>query len=241
VAYLPLGDPAVPWDAASAYAQEGVDVLEIGVPAPNPALDGPTVVASMERALAAGVDARRASQLIHELRERLPEQAMVWMSYPRAIADGWLAAVLASGADGVLLPGWTDESAGAGANGWLAAALAREDVAVARFLGAPLDERELDAAVRARGYVMVQARPGVTGPGEPAPGLTDELRALRVRGVRVPIAVGFGVREPDDARRVARLGADAVVVGSAAVEAALAGESRLRAFLRSMREALDAV
>jgi tryptophan synthase alpha chain len=219
---------------AGVQAQEGVDVLEIGVPVADPLLDGPIVRDSMARALRAGVTTRRAAELIAALRARMPEQAIVWMSYPSALSDEWPAAVLASGADGVLLP---DRAA---RHAQLAARLERDDVAFAHFLAAPLAEEDAEAAVAARGYVMVQARSGPTGPGEPAPGLADELRGLRARGVRAPLAVGFGVRAPEDARRVAQLGADAVIVGSAMVEAALEGEDHLRAYVRAMREAIDA-
>lgn len=233
ICYVPLGDPAVACDVPAIYAAEGVDVLEVGVPAPTPALDGPTVGSSMARALAAGVDADRASQLIRSLRERLPDQAMVWMSYASAVEPGWREAVLASGADGVLLPGRAMEQEP------LARELERADVAYVHFLGSPRDDRDVAAARAARGFVMLQARPGPTGPGGPAPELEDDLRSVRAAGVGAPLAVGFGVRDGEDARRMARLGVDGIVVGSAMVEAALDGEAALRRLVRALREGLD--
>jgi tryptophan synthase alpha chain len=210
-----------------------VDVFEIGVPSPRPKLDGATVRDSMSRALAAGTDTVAAARSIASLRGSFPDQAMLWMTYPDVVGEGWTEAVAWSGVDGVLIP------ERAAAHRSLAAGLEREGVAFAHFVGSPARPEDLAAARTARGYVMVQARPGVTGEGEADEEMPSTLRALRELGLEAPIAVGFGVRDPAAAKRVAAAGADAVVVGSAMVEAALAGPDRLRSLVRSLREALD--
>lgn len=208
-------------------------MLEIGVPAADPRLDGPTVRDSMARALAAGVSPARASAEIASLRERFPEQAMVWMSYPEAVDDGWRGSVLASGVDGVLLPERAD------AHPALAAELQAAGIALAQFVPFPPSGADLEAARAARGYVMVQARPGPTGPGGPSERLAEQLGKLREAGVGAPLAVGFGIRDAATALRVVELGADAVIVGSAIVEAALIGAGELRRLVGSLRGALD--
>src|SRR3982751_5697696 len=81
ICYLPLGDPAGGDDLAGLYAECGVDILEIGVPGGDPYLDGPTIAESFRRARRAGVNVRRAGELIAEHRARLPGVGMVWMTY----------------------------------------------------------------------------------------------------------------------------------------------------------------
>ena len=232
VCYLPLGDPAIRFDVASVYAEEGVDVFEIGVPSPNPHLDGATVRESMARALEAGTGTPAAAREIAAIRSRLPDQALLWMSYLDTVGEGWVEAVAWSGADTVLLP---EPARGLAA---VAADLEREGVGLARFVGAPPEPVDLEAAAAARGYVMVQARPGPTGAGGADPALARTLEEIRGSGGTAPLAVGFGIRDAAGAEEVASLGADAVVVGSAMVEAALEGPERLRALVRSLREAL---
>jgi tryptophan synthase alpha chain len=188
----------------------------------------------MSRALAAGTTTASAAAQVASMRERFPEQAMLWMTYPDTIAGDWLRAVLDSGVDGVLLPERTSAHAS------LAAALEAEGLALAHFVASPPAGGDAAAAARARGYVMVQARPGPTGGGGPSAGLPESLRELRAAGATAPLAVGFGIGDAESARGVAALGADAVIVGSAAVEAALAGADRLRELVTSLREALDA-
>jgi tryptophan synthase alpha subunit len=86
---------------------------------------------------------------------------------------------------------------------------------------------------------MLKAAPGVTG----AAALADNvpvLEALRRLGVRAPIALGFGIRTAEQARAAVATGADAVIVGSAVVEAALRSRRELEDLLRTLREALDA-
>lgn len=155
------------------------------------------------------------------------------MTYPDTLADGGLGPVIASGVDGMLLPERIEDDEE------VSAALRSQGLALARFVSCPPDPRELDATLTARGYVMVQARPGPTGDGEPGPELADTLAALREAGVTAPLAVGFGIRDAETARGVAALGADAVIVGSAALDAALAGPDRLRELVHSLRQALD--
>ena len=104
ICYLPLGDPALELELPELYAEAGVDVLEIGVPGGAPALDGPTIADSLARAAAAGVTSTSAAETIASWRKALPDQAMVWMTYPRDGAGELIDKVAAAGVDGLLLP-----------------------------------------------------------------------------------------------------------------------------------------
>ena len=237
VCYVPLGDPRVPEDLPTALLGAGADVLEIGVPAANPWLDGPVVAGSMRRARAAGVGHHRAAQLVAALRDRVGEHPMVWMGYPEQPGARWASTIAASGADAVLMAEAPRRLAGP--RRWLT----EVGVPLLAFLGLELDPADVALASAATsGYVMLQAVAGTTGvrAGGPDPRLAGALVALRRAGVRVPLAVGFGIAGAEPARRLVQLGADAVVIGSAVVEAALDGSARAAALIADVRKALDA-
>jgi len=84
ICYLPVGDPRI--ESEEEYLRvlidEGADVIELGVPAPNPYFDGATIATSMALAIENGVGFARASEIIQTLRATVPHQAMVWMGYP---------------------------------------------------------------------------------------------------------------------------------------------------------------
>jgi tryptophan synthase alpha chain len=236
ICYLPLGDPAVDFELPAVYAEAGVDVFEIGVPGGDPVLDGPTIADSLARAEGASVTSSCAADTIAAWREALPNQAMVWMTYPSDGAGALVDAAAAAGVDGVLFP------APARRFPVLSRQLERRGVHFVHFLSHDPALRDVrEAAAKGSGYVMLQATPGLTGtragPLPDSAWLIDDLRRL---GLEAPIALGIGVSEPEQAQAAIRMGADAVIVGSATVEACLAGPEALASFLRSLREALDA-
>jgi tryptophan synthase alpha chain len=198
-------------------------------------MDGPTIAASLCRAAAAGLTPISAADRVASVRAELPDQALVWMSYPHG--DGRLLAsqVSRSGADGLLLPRQARRFGDA------AAMLEHRGVHLIHLLPHDPRLRDIAAAARsARGYVMLQAAPGVTGSRRGA--LSDNASAIQFlhgAGVTVPIALGIGLSTPEHVGAAVGMGADGVVVGSATVEAALRGERALRSFLHSLRETLD--
>jgi tryptophan synthase alpha chain len=236
IAYVPLGDPSFPYDLPAAYAEAGVDVLEIGVPGASPTRDGPTIAASLARASAAGIDGQAASAVVRGWREGHPDQAMVWMTYPANGSGALVDTLASSGVDGLLLPTSVRHVP------VLAEQIERLGIDLIHFLPYDPTLRDIrEAANKSRGYVMVQAAPGATGTRfDELPDSAWVLRTLRQLGVQTPIALGIGISSPGQARAAVRMGADGVVVGSATVEAGLQGRAALVEFLRSFREALDA-
>jgi tryptophan synthase alpha chain len=235
ICYFPLGDPLAPHDLADLYVQSGVDVLEIGVPGGTPELDGPVIADSLRRAADAGVTAERASQLIASLRHAHPEVGMVWFTYPPERPTTLVEPVVASGVDGLLLPGSAHDHA------LLARTLESRRVPLVHFLVHNPARRDLEAAVaRGRGYVMLQANPGPSGAKPSAlPDSAGVIGLLRRLGLTAPLALGIGISRPEQAREAIEMGADGVVVGSSVVEAMLAGEDTLRGLLTRLRKALD--
>jgi tryptophan synthase alpha chain len=182
------------------------------------------------------VTADTAADLIASYRIALEEVAMVWMTYTdSAEPEPLLNAVRRSGVDGVLFP------ASARRFTSVAQALERDGIHFIHFLRYDPGVREVAlAAASSRGYVMLQATPGVTGTrSDELPESASVIEALRRLGLRTPVALGVGVSTPAQARAAVEMGAQGVVVGSATVEAALRDDAALRTFLCSLREALD--
>ena len=233
ICYLPLGDPAGGDDLPELYRACGVDILEIGVPGSDPYLDGKTISDSVRRARFAGVNTRRASELIAGYRAQLPELGMLWMTYPPDDPSGLVDAVVASGVDGFLTP----------ARGYasLARQLEQRGVDFIHFLLHDPLLRDVQAAVEsASSFVMLQANPGPTGLKPVVlPDSSSTIGALRRLGLRTPMAMGIGIGNVEQARAAVAMGADGVIIGSLTVETLLEGRDALRLLLRSMREALD--
>jgi tryptophan synthase alpha chain len=235
ICYLPLGDPAGGDDLPELYADCGVDILEIGVPGGDAYLDGPTITDSFRRARYAGVNLRKASELIAEHRVELPDVGMVWMTYPPDDPTGLIDAVAASGVDGFLTPHPARTYRGLGRQ------LGEHGVHFIHFLEHDPQLKDVQAAVEsASGYLMLQANPGPTGLHPLVlPDNAAVIGMLRKLGLRTPIALGVGIGNPEQARAAIRMGAEGVVIGSLTVETMLEGRSALRELLLSLREAID--
>jgi tryptophan synthase alpha chain len=224
VAYVPILDPES-FDARTldAYRDAGVGVLEVGIPTADPWMDGAEVRDSMARALAAGASAERVTDVLaawrHGAGSHPTSPAIVWFTYP-GLPDAVLGRAAAAGAmDGLLmLEAWR----GPGIAG-LANAAGRAGIGLCAFLPWEPREDDLDLARAATGYLMVQARPGVTGadsgPADPSAG----VRLARSLAPGLPVVAGFGVSGPASVRALAEHGLDGVVVGSACIRAAREG------------------
>ena len=223
VAYLTFGDPdpATSVDVLAACAQAGAGVIELGVPFSDPSADGPSIQRAMERALDAGGSLTGALDAVAALRARGIATPIVLFGYYHPIfvmgPAVFAARAAAAGVDAVLtvdLPiDELDE---------LAAPLAAAGVAVIPLV-APTStpDRIARLARLAPPFVYYISLTGVTGARLAAPVDPERLAAIRVAS-GAPVAVGFGIRTPADARRFAAI-ADGVVVGTALVDQVAAG------------------
>ncbi|MFN8520299.1 MAG: tryptophan synthase subunit alpha [Chloroflexota bacterium] len=237
VCYVPLGDPLLPPQTMlDAYADAGVDVLEVGIPSRDPWLDGPEVSKSMTRALDAGVDAAWVARTLADWRSARDDRgrdtpAILWFGYPELPVDAVRDAAAIRALDAVLLiePHRCTDAA------TLDAELARLGVARCAFLPWEPTVEDLGSAAGTTGYVMVQARPGVTGAGGQPADPRPLVRVARETAPGRPVVAGFGVSGPHDVTRVLASGVDGVVVGSACIGAlGDGGEVGLRTFLASV-------
>ena len=233
--YFPLGDPAVPLDLLDIYAEEGVDVLEIGMASPDPYLDGPDVRQSMARA-----DRNKARRDLDLMLDRLARHgrppAALLMTYVDAAHPGLDGPSFWAGLDSLLVVAPETDPLRQRLEDTAQAA----GIALSAFLALPMIDDAISAAKRAAFYVMLQASAGVTGPRDTVdPANADNIAFLRQAGVTAPILPGFGISRGEHARTVRSLGGDGVVVGSSVLRAAIEGPVALRGLLQDLRRGLD--
>lgn len=217
IPFLTAGHPDRASSAAALAALDaaGVDAIELGMPFSDPLADGPVIAAASERALAGGTTLATVCALATDRPPGGPPLVLFTYlnplharGYERAAADlaraGFAAALVAD------LP--YDEGPE------VRAALEAEGLPLVALAAPTTPAPRLRAlARRARGFVYLIARTGVTGTGAGADRrLAEQVRALRAE-TRLPIVIGFGISDLDAARRAARA-ADGIVVGSAFVE-----------------------
>ena len=225
VGYLPAGFPDVPGaiEALEVMVDSGCDVIEIGLPYSDPVMDGPTIQAAAQRALDGGVRTTDVLRTVEAVAATgTPTVVMTyWNPVERYGVDRFAADLASAGGAGLITPDLTPDSA----EEWIAAADARDLDKV--FLVAPssTDQRLRYTADACRGFIYATAVMGVTGARASTSELAGPLVA-RTRAVTdLPIGVGLGVSNGDQAAEVASY-ADAVIVGSAFVRPLLDADDR---------------
>jgi tryptophan synthase alpha chain len=246
IPYFTAGDPtpAMTVPLMRALVEAGADILELGVPFSDPMADGPVVQRSGERALKQGVGLRDVLGMARDFRHQNSQTPLVLMGYANPIEamgmDKFVRGAKEAGVDGVIVVDYPPEEC------MPFAALAKANGIDPIFLLAPTstEQRIQEVARVGSGYLYYVSLRGVTGAGHLD--LDDvAARIPRIRAAtRLPIGVGFGIRDAESARRVARI-ADAVVIGSRIIqEIEAAGPdhavARVKALLKPIREALDA-
>jgi tryptophan synthase alpha chain len=216
-------------ELAAAAEAGGADLVEIGFPFSDPLADGPVIRRAAERALAAGMRTKACLECLAATRERVAVP-LVPMTYSSLLeAYGWER--------------FAEDARSAGAASMIVADLpAGERPGLRRIqLVAPTstEERLALAAAETDGWLYLVTLTGTTGArSDVSPALATLVERAR-RVTDRPLYAGFGISSPDHARAAAAL-ADGIVVGSRAVEVAEEGPSALEAYVRSLREGLDA-
>jgi tryptophan synthase alpha chain len=249
IPYVPVGDPyadATP-EIMHGLVRGGADIIELGVPFSDPMADGPVIQKASERALARGIGMVQVLDAVRSFRQKDGQTPIVLMGYANPVerydqrhgSGAFIDAAAEAGVDGVLVVDYPPEECEAFATGLRAKGL---DLI---FLLAPTstEARIREVGRLASGYVYYVSLKGVTGAGHlDIAGVAEAVPRIREH-VRVPVGVGFGIRDAASARAVAQL-ADAVVIGSRLVQilqaeprdnVARAGE----AFMAGIRAALD--
>ena len=235
VGYLPAGFPDVDGGIAAllAMVEAGCDVIEIGLPYSDPVMDGPTIQAAAQQALDAGVRTRDVLRTVEAVAGTgTPTLVMTYWNPVERYGPARFAADLASaGGAGLITPDLTPDSAGA----WTDAADQHGLDKV--FLVAPssTDARIAMTTAACRGFVYATAVMGVTGARDTTSDLARPLVERTRRTTDLPVCVGLGVSNGDQAAEVASY-ADGVIVGSAFVRCLLDHPGDRAAGLAALRE-----
>jgi tryptophan synthase alpha chain len=244
IPFITAGDP----DPAScvplmhALVAGGADIIELGVPFSDPMADGPVIQRASERALKHGVSLRDVIGWVAEFRKTNGETPVVLMGYANPIeamgADNFVRAAKTADADGVVVVDYPPEEAEQ-----LVATLDGAGLDTI-FLLSPTtsDARLKQVAELGRGYLYYVSLKGVTGAANiDVADVAQRLARIRSH-TKLPVGVGFGIRDGETARNIAQV-ADAVVIGSRLVQEMEAAPqdavNRARAFLSGIRTAMD--
>ena len=245
IPYVTAGDPYADGtpELMLAMAEAGADVIELGVPFSDPMADGPVIQKASERALAKGITLARVLEMVREFRRQDDATPVVLMGYANPVErfglERFVAEAKAAGVDGVVVVDYPPEECEAFATALKAKGL--DPI----FLLAPTstDERVERLGRLASGYVYYVSLKGVTGAGHlDTSDVARKLAEIR-RHVRIPVGVGFGIRDAAGAQAIAAH-ADAVIIGSRIIqeiESGPAAEAAQRAgrWLAAIRRALD--
>ncbi|MFZ5756198.1 MAG: tryptophan synthase subunit alpha [Pseudomonadota bacterium] len=247
IPYITAGDPDrnVTVPLMHAMVEAGADIIELGFPFSDPMADGPVIQLAHERALKHNTSLRDSLAMVREFRTRDGRTPVVLMGYLNPIEalgyDRFVAEAVAAGVDGVLVVDLPPEESDALAGSLKAAGL--DPI----YLLAPTttEARMRLVAAQASGYLYYVSLKGVTGASTLDVG--DVARKVEtIRNIaRLPIGVGFGIKDADTAAAIARV-SDGVVVGSALVrtiEQHASEPARILSgvpgLLREMRSAMD--
>jgi tryptophan synthase alpha chain len=246
VTFITAGDPGPEMTVPLMHAMVagGANVLELGVPFSDPMAEGPVIQRACERALKFGIGMNDVFNFVREFRQKDATTPVVLMGYANPIermgASAFIKNAKDAGADGAIVVDYPPEECEAFASEMKANGL---DVI---FLLAPTSttERVKQVARHGSGFSYYVSLKGVTGAG----GIDTEDVARRVAAIRehvkLPIGVGFGIRDAQTAKAVAAV-ADAVVIGSRIIQELENtpkehGPQAVQAFCASIRTALDA-
>jgi tryptophan synthase alpha chain len=218
VAYITVGDPdlATTHNIAVAAIDAGADVLELGVPFSDPLADGPVIQRASERAVKNGTRLHDVLALAAALRLERPSAGLIIFTYYNPVLrfglENFCTAAEQAGVDGVLVTDMIVEEAAE-----YLEALHRHHLAPV-FLAAPTspDARLERICAASQGFVYALSRIGITGTRASLASDAEQLVKRLRRFTKLPIAVGFGISNPEHFAAVGEF-ADAAVIGSALV------------------------
>jgi len=246
IAYITVGDPSPKHTRrlASALIEGGADIVELGIPFSDPIADGPTIQAAVKRSLTGGTKPLDALHISRAIKEE-HDTPLVLMTYYNPIfkigLNKFLKSARASGISGIIVPDLPVEESADYKKACVQTSL---DTI---FLASPSTEpqRLKEIISQTSGYLYLISLYGVTGVRTDLPPASLDLvkqYSTTIQGT-VPLAVGFGISQPQQVRELIRAGANGVIVGSAFVK--IIGDNtrnpvkatvKLKRFARSLKK-----
>jgi len=220
VTFVTAGDPDL--EGATkimlGLPRAGADIIELGMPFSDPMADGPAIQASSQRALAGGQTMKKTLEMVRVFRKQDNETPIILMGYYNPIYayknERFLDDARRAGVDGLIIVDLPPE-----ADDELCLPAMRRGLNFIRLATPTTDEKRLPMVLaNTSGFVYYVSITGITGAASPNPrAVHDQVARIR-QASDLPVAVGFGVKTPAQAKAIAK-GADGVVVGSALVNA----------------------
>ncbi len=218
VAFITAGDPSLETSQAilNGLPQAGADIIELGMPFTDPMADGPAIQLASQRALAAGQTMQKTLDMVRRFRERDDKTPIVLMGYYNPVIaygnERFLRDAVQAGVDGLIivdLPPEEDDE--------LCLPALEAGLNFIRLATPTTDDARLPKVLKnATGFLYYVSITGVTGTRAPQEAQVAASVARIRRQTDIPVCIGFGVKTPEQAARMAALG-DGVVVGSALV------------------------
>ncbi|MBQ6399637.1 MAG: tryptophan synthase subunit alpha [Clostridia bacterium] len=243
IAFITCGDPDAETTvrAVRSAVKNGADLIELGIPFSDPTAEGPVIQEASLRALQGGMTTDGAFAVVRELRRDVTVP-MVFMTYANVIfsygAERFIARCAEEGIDGLILPDLPYEE-----KEEFGPLCRRHGVTLISMIAPTSENRTAMIAREAEGFLYLVSSLGVTGTrSEITTDLRPILRVIR-QSTKVPVAVGFGISTPEQARAMAAI-SDGAIVGSA-IEKILARRGReapeeIGAYVRAMKEGVRA-
>ncbi len=218
-------------------AENGADIVELGIPFSDPLADGVTIQKSSFKALQQGISPRSCLDIAKQLRAKV-DIPLVFMTYYNPVfhygLEKFCSTCVASGVDGLIIPDLPPQE---GAE--LEDVTRKQDLDLI-YLLAPTSPEERIKLVgqRSRGFIYLVSVTGVTGARDKLPADLEVFVSRVKELVSQPLCVGFGISTPQQAKRVSRL-ADGVIVGSRIIQLMESGDLQpVGEFIKGLREAL---
>lgn len=219
VSFITAGDPdyTTSLEILKNLPKQGVDIIELGIPFLDPAGDGPIIEIASKRAIAQGMNLKKVLEMVGEFRKSDIDTPIILMGYYNPILHYGLEKLAfdasKKGVDGLLivdLPVEEDEE--------LKKACADNNVALIKLVTPTSDEERIQKiSASASGFLYLVSILGITGT-KSADITENKIYVERIRKVsNLPIIIGFGIKEPNQAKEMIKTGADGVVVGSSLV------------------------
>jgi len=248
IPFIVAGDPKPSFTLPlmNALVDGGADLIELGVPFSDPMADGPVIQRGSERALVHGTSLHDVISMVVDFRKENKQTPVILMGYLNPVEvmgyEIFAKAASEAGVDGAIIVDLPPEEAGE-----LKEFMAKYDIDLI-FLISPTTnvERQKYIAKMASGFLYYVSLKGVTGSNRLDTNSVQESVTTIKQHSNLPVGVGFGIRDPESAAKVAKV-SDAVVIGSPIVE--LVGDlnddsatsmKSISTYLSTMRQAIDA-
>ena len=227
VTFITAGDPDPTTSAAilAGLPAAGADVIELGMPFSDPMADGPVIQASSLRAIRAGQKMRGTLAMVRKFRAADADTPIILMGYFNPIhhygADAFVTDATAAGVDGLIIVDLPPEE-----ESELKVAADRAGLSLIRLVSPNTSDARIARLMQGTsGFVYYVSITGITGTrSAEASGVAKSVARIK-KATSLPVAVGFGIKTPEQAEEIARV-ADAAVVGSAIVEHASKGNAK---------------